>query len=284
MKVKFFKFVVILLVVIGLPLLSGCFKILTLDQASTAKVGEKIQTYIEWRTAGTDENPHYGIIGLMVPNDWTIDSVYFFGDYGPDYATFLHPDSIDGDPGGVVDYWADSLEFHYPSGDEMQWLVHQSTTPYTADFDTAYVDIYVDMTVGQTAGQYNIGYFLTNAALDFTDSTFYSVSLENPIEVTGESAVPAFENRVAQDFSLAQNYPNPFNPATTIHYVLPAREAVRLIVYNMLGAEIATLVNGIQSAGAHEIEFDASQLSSGVYYYRLETATQQATRKMILLR
>jgi hypothetical protein len=283
MKRHLLRFMAITLVLM-LPLLSSCFKFLQLDQASTAQVGDKIQTYLEVRTAGTDQNPHYGIVGLLLPNGWTVDSVYFSGDYGPDYGTFLHPDSIDGDPGGQVDYWADSLEFHFPSGDDMQWLVYQSTNSYTADLDTAFFDLFVEMTVGSQPGKYNIGYLVTNAALDFSDPSFYEISLENPIEVTGESSVPAQAKTNLPDFALAQNYPNPFNPTTNIHYVLPEAGLVRLTVYNLLGGEMATLVNGMQPAGAHEIDFNASNFASGVYYYRLESSNQQVTRKMILIR
>lgn len=283
MKRHLLRLLAIALILV-LPLLSSCFKFLQLVQPSTAKVGDKIQTYLEVRTAGTDQNPHYGIVGLLLPNGWTVDSVYFSGDYGPDFGTFLDPDSIDGDPGGQVDYWADSLEFHFPSGDDMQWLVYQSTTPYTADLDTAYFDLFIDMTVGGTPGTYNIAYLVTNAALDFSDPSFYEISLENPIEVTGESAVPASAEVQLTEFKLGQNYPNPFNPTTTIEYNLPESGLVRLTVYNVLGAEIATLVQGIQSAGTHKIEFSASDLGTGIYYYRLESAGQDAMRKMILIK
>lgn len=85
-------------------------------------------------------------------------------------------------------------------------------------------------------------------------------------------------------FRLYQNYPNPFNPVTTIRYDLPDRSAVRLAVYNVLGQLVATLVDDIQSAGAHTVHWDGSEWRSGVYFLRLESSRFQATRKMLLLR
>ena len=85
-------------------------------------------------------------------------------------------------------------------------------------------------------------------------------------------------------FSLAQNFPNPFNPSTTIRYALPARSHVTLIVFNTLGQQVATLVEGETDAGYHEVTFDASHLASGVYLYRLTAGSDVETRKLILVR
>lgn len=85
-------------------------------------------------------------------------------------------------------------------------------------------------------------------------------------------------------YSLEQNYPNPFNPATTIEYSLPQNGFVSLKVFNVLGKEVAALVNGWNEAGKHKIDFDASGLNSGVYFYRLESGSFVDTKKMILLR
>ncbi|RPI70186.1 MAG: T9SS C-terminal target domain-containing protein [Ignavibacteriales bacterium] len=81
-----------------------------------------------------------------------------------------------------------------------------------------------------------------------------------------------------------QNYPNPFNPATTISYQLPVNGYVVLKVYNALGSEVATLVDEEKPAGIYTANFNASQLPSGVYFYKLETGSMVETKKMILLR
>ena len=85
-------------------------------------------------------------------------------------------------------------------------------------------------------------------------------------------------------FQLAQNYPNPFNPATTIRYALPQIAPVYLAVYNALGQNVATLVDGVQAPGFHEVRFDAGALASGVYIARLTAGTFVATRKLLLVR
>jgi hypothetical protein len=85
-------------------------------------------------------------------------------------------------------------------------------------------------------------------------------------------------------FMLGQNYPNPFNPATTIRYALPHRTHVALAVFNTLGQQVATLVHGEREAGQHEIQFDANNLASGVYFYRMQAGSFVETRKLLLVR
>ncbi|MCB0270354.1 MAG: T9SS type A sorting domain-containing protein [Calditrichaeota bacterium] len=86
-------------------------------------------------------------------------------------------------------------------------------------------------------------------------------------------------------FTLHQNYPNPFNPTTTIEYALPKAEKVHLTVFNMLGQEVATLVNGeAMQAGVHSATFKAENLPSGVYYYRITAGSFSETKKMLLVR
>lgn len=87
-----------------------------------------------------------------------------------------------------------------------------------------------------------------------------------------------------ETFVLSQNYPNPFNPSTSITYQLPASVKVDLRVYDVLGREVAVVASGVQSAGSHTVRFDATSLSTGVYFYRLSAGTAMATMKMLLLK
>jgi hypothetical protein len=97
---------------------------------------------------------------------------------------------------------------------------------------------------------------------------------------------------VADDFSLEQNYPNPFNPSTTIRYTISSviasatkqSQMVTLKVYDVIGNEVSTLVNEEKSAGSYEVKFNASELSSGIYFYKLQAGSLIETKKMILLR
>lgn len=86
------------------------------------------------------------------------------------------------------------------------------------------------------------------------------------------------------EYTLSQNYPNPFNPSTTIKYTLKEQTKVSLKVFNMLGQEVATLVNKEQTTGAYTINFDASKLASGVYIYQLNTGSFISAKKMMLLK
>jgi hypothetical protein len=92
------------------------------------------------------------------------------------------------------------------------------------------------------------------------------------------------QNNFPDEYALLQNYPNPFNPSTTISYQLPVGGNLTLKVYDVLGNEIATLVNEEKPAGEYEVEFSAAALSSGIYIYRLKAGTYSETKKMILLK
>jgi hypothetical protein len=85
-------------------------------------------------------------------------------------------------------------------------------------------------------------------------------------------------------YKMSQNYPNPFNPSTTIKFDLPKTSDVRLEVYNLAGQIVQTIINKKIPAGSHQVEFNAHNLSSGVYYYRIHVGEFQDVKKMILLR
>ena len=129
-----------------------------------------------------------------------------------------------------------------------------------------------------------------DAGSEGEDYIYYVTALSrNNVEsdfVKVEASVVSAEDQglVAQSFELEQNYPNPFNPATEIRFTIPAAGQVQLTVFDVLGREVAVLVNQELAAGAHTATFDAAGLTSGIYLYRLETAGQQMTRKMMLVK
>jgi len=98
------------------------------------------------------------------------------------------------------------------------------------------------------------------------------------------STVIAEELTNPTEFFLEQNYPNPFNPSTTISYSIPTSQFVTLKVYDVLGKEVATLVNEEKPAGSYEFEFNASNLASGIYFYQLRTGEIILTKKMVIIR
>ncbi len=128
----------------------------------------------------------------------------------------------------------------------------------------------------------------TGAALDGRALAQSAVALDANA-VTDPGPVNAVENELSpQEFSLWQNYPNPFNPSTRIQYSLGKAVQVSLKVYNLLGHEVATLVNGRQEAGSYTVPFNTNKgtlgLSSGVYFYRLEAGSFVSTKKLILIK
>lgn len=96
--------------------------------------------------------------------------------------------------------------------------------------------------------------------------------------------ISTISNQIPKEYSLSQNYPNPFNPVTNIEFSIPKNSNVRLILFDALGKEAMVLVNTNMQAGKYRYDFDASELSSGVYFYRLETELFTAVKKMILLK
>lgn len=102
--------------------------------------------------------------------------------------------------------------------------------------------------------------------------------------ITGGTVSSGFVTESANSFELFQNYPNPFNPATSIQFSVSHKSEVRLIVYDMNGKEVSTLVNGRLQAGMHTVRFDAGELPSGVYLYKLSTESTSTVRRMVLIR
>ncbi|GAB4300411.1 MAG: hypothetical protein Kow0098_27740 [Ignavibacteriaceae bacterium] len=114
-------------------------------------------------------------------------------------------------------------------------------------------------------------YYYRLRQVDFNGSFEYSDEIE--VEVAGPKV-----------YSLSQNYPNPFNPSTLIKYSIPKDGFVSLTVYNTVGEKVATLINQEMKAGEYEVNFDASSLSSGVYFYRLNSGEFTSVKKMLLMR
>lgn len=119
------------------------------------------------------------------------------------------------------------------------------------------------------------------AEVAFNQIKVYNYSLEIPTSIDGNQPV----SESPAQFELNANYPNPFNPSTVIPYTIANSDFVSLKVYDALGREVANLVNTHQAAGTYEVSFDASNLSSGVYFYRLEVSDQFThTRRMMLIK
>jgi hypothetical protein len=115
--------------------------------------------------------------------------------------------------------------------------------------------------------------------------TLIAVDVANQRLVVGtDNATPVAGAATVSEYALRQNYPNPFNPSTSITFDLVESGNVSLRVFNMIGQEVATLVNGNLNSGRHTVSFDATGLPSGLYLYRLETNGFTDQKKMLLMK
>ena len=119
------------------------------------------------------------------------------------------------------------------------------------------------------SGGITTGPALTNQTWVFTE-TIQGINIE--------------EGEIPEEYSLMQNYPNPFNPSTTIRFSIPAASYVTLEVFNALGEKVDVLVSEELSAGTYKYEWKAKDLTSGIYFYKLQTGSFVETKKMILLK
>jgi hypothetical protein len=121
------------------------------------------------------------------------------------------------------------------------------------------------------------------------------INVHNPgggVEIRGNlgpgsaviTEVQQLSNTFPESFSLGQNYPNPFNPTTTIDFEVKKSGLVSLRIFNLLGQEVATLVNEIRPAGTYRVSFNAGSLTTGVYFYRLTADNFTQTKRMLLIR
>jgi hypothetical protein len=129
----------------------------------------------------------------------------------------------------------------------------------------------------------DLGWFPTQLAAWKAQEAAELAQIQSVLNTGVVTAVQSTE-QVPQEFRLAQNYPNPFNPSTVISYSIAKAGSVTLKVYDMLGREVATLVNGFQAANTYHVNFNASGLASGVYLYELRSGSNVASGKMLLMK
>ena len=151
------------------------------------------------------------------------------------------------------------------------------TLTYTDDDTTRYGESSYSFNRKFTASIYSFGVTLSDSLLQY-------IRIENIITgIEGSKILPA-------DYSLSQNYPNPFNPATRINYAVPALSQVIMKVYDVLGNEVVTLVNDVKAQGSYEVNFNGLNLSSGIYFYRIDANAVDGNKhfskvsKMLLLK
>ncbi|MCB2199911.1 carboxypeptidase regulatory-like domain-containing protein [bacterium] len=200
----------------------------------------------------------YGVVGMTGTHDWS---------GGLDFVLF-------GQGTGI----ADMVDI-YEGMTLQSWLYVDPGTGILLPGESANITVTVDLAAdpgfnpvdGQNVTAQVV---ITGPHMADTAVTVDMIFLDTSVE----------EDVLPMQYALHQNYPNPFNPSTAIKFDLVATQNVKLAVYNMLGQEVARLVDGQMQAGYHNVSFDASRLASGVYFYRLETPGFTKMRKMVLVK
>ena len=175
--------------------------------------------------------------------------------------------------------------YYYPENDDSLFYQNDTIFIHSRPYPTNYFDSY-----------FSIDYYIRkNHGLIYYSKKYwyYGTGFNESYELTGAALIDGIEQvneTKLENYSLSQNYPNPFNPSTKIEYRIQKTEFVSLKIYDVLGREVATLVNEEQKAGSYDVNFNASDLPSGLYIYRLQVHTPDGkgnftqAKKMLLLK
>jgi hypothetical protein len=187
---------------------------------------------------------------------------------GADGASSVYAVDVDGD--GDIDVLSASWE-----DDKIAWYENDGNENFTPHTITTSADAAGSVYAVDVDGDGDMD--VLSASRDDNKITWYENLLIVGIDDNNFLDVPV-------QFRLYNNYPNPFNPTTTISFSIPELSLVTLKVYDVLGNEIITLVNEEKPTGSYEVEFDAKELVSGIYFYKLQTGDYTNTKKMILFK
>ncbi|MFZ2325105.1 MAG: T9SS type A sorting domain-containing protein [Ignavibacteriaceae bacterium] len=262
---------------------SGCL-IEDVNQPAAINVGETFTTTITISDMNAEQNnAHKGVVAILVPEDWSFIS--------GTYSTPMGFGNLELDP-LVPPVWGDiDTVIQRPAG--MKWINLLSDQGYLHTANVIY-EATVNLQVGQTAGTFPIGYLVTvntSDMLEFLNDqdidqelSGADTSMNHMVTITGSSAVDEQIPGIPAEYNLSQNFPNPFNPSTSFTYSLKKSGDVKINVYDVSGKEVKSLVDGFRSAGNYVVNFNAGDMASGIYYYRITTNDFVQTNKMVLLK
>lgn len=261
-------------------LLNSCL-ITEVTQSTSVNQGDTFTAVITATDITADANPHEGIVTVMVPSDWEFLSGSYDSEVGTGDLLF--------DTSSAYVYGNIDTVVVPPAN--MKWVKLITDAAYANDANVTH-EATVNFTVGSLSGNFEIGYMITKNSADLlgslnmtdedSDAAWADTSMGHVVEVNGSTGLNDFV--ISNEYSLEQNYPNPFNPTTNISFNLTKSEKVKLTVYNTLGNEVAVVANNVFAAGRNTVTFNASSLSSGVYFYKIETGSFVQTRKMVLMK
>ena len=219
----------------------------------------------------------------LVPEDWSFVS-----------GTYTAPmgfGNLELDPSASPLWGNVDTVIQRPAG--MKWINLLTDIGYLHAANVVY-DATVNLKVGQTGGDFPIGYLVTVNTIDMlkflndqdVDQQLAGTdtSMNHMVKVIGASSIEERISNIPSEFDLSQNYPNPFNPSTSFTYSLKQSGDVQISIYNAVGKEVKSIVNGFREAGSYQVTFEAQNFASGIYYYRIITSDFIQTNKMILLK
>lgn len=264
-----------------LPLLLTRCLITSVTQPASVVKGTQFNVTIngyDSNLPSTGAETDKGVLCVLVPIDWNlVSATYTAQEKG---KVLVH--------NGVLtsaQNWKDSAAAVVPPPAGMKWIGLLSDSAYVYA-DTLFMVATVRLQAGQTTGSFNLGYLMTKNGADlighFADG--YSDTLMGKritVTATGSSVEETSLGGMPTAYALGNNYPNPFNPTTVVSYQLPVASQVRLVVYDMVGREVAVLAEGMRNAGEYRVRFAPDVLSSGIYFYTLRAGSFTATHKMV---
>jgi hypothetical protein len=204
-----------------------------------------------------------------------VGSIWRFGVFADTSLGSEAPGATLGGDGGIA------VAYRYYNSTRtvrVAWRAYPQGSPWSGNTIVSDHEPYPSVTPGIVyMGSKKYGVLYLSWSSPFTRAAYFDVFDPTATAVEEPGVTP-------ERFALEQNYPNPFNPSTTIRYSMPERSMVSMKVFDALGREVAELVRGEQTAGLHEVRFDGSNLSSGVYYCRMQAGNFSDTRKLLLMK
>ncbi len=201
---------------------------------------------------------------------------------GADPRFVLEPTNIDSLEQFMFHKWSDNANVNWawqPDSDAAQiWPMHENLSYANDTLKTAGMGGYP---LGDLYHWWPAQYTQWAAQQTAEHNRIYSWLNNGKDPLTG---IAELKNNVPSEFSLSQNYPNPFNPTTNINFTIPKSGFVSLKIFNALGQQVATLFSGFQKAGSYKVDFNASALASGIYFYRLQSGSNSVTKKLVLMK
>ncbi|MDP6260528.1 MAG: T9SS type A sorting domain-containing protein, partial [Candidatus Marinimicrobia bacterium] len=157
----------------------------------------------------------------------------------------------------------DTTVFHWT---DQNWQFHTECLPFITNSDSFRIQIGI----------------IPDNTVEYRGIKIHNLAILNQSD--NNASIGNFDSHVPDQYLLHQNYPNPFNPVTSITYELPLKSHVQLAIYDLTGKEVIKLVNEFKDSGKHGVKWNGSRISSGIYFYVLDTPSNKLVKKLVLIK